>query len=143
MEPAYAAARSDLKSIFDGSEFLVDYPLRLVEATRWREVSDTEEYEYRDLRGDHHLVPLEQGQTQRQRLEHGSLYVATRRGQLFKLSPALVRASCPHCRAPATFCFDKLDRETGAPVYRALEHRHAAIRPELAEELKQVGLVPG
>jgi hypothetical protein len=142
MESAYLAARSDLEWVLDGADFLVDYPLRLIEATRWREIVNAEDYDYRDLRGDHPLVPLEHGQVEAQRLEPGSLYVGTRRDRLFKLSPALVRASCPHCRAPATFCFDKLDRETRAPVFRALEHRHTAVRPDLADELKAIGLVP-
>jgi hypothetical protein len=142
MESAYIAARSDLEWVLDGADFLVDYPLRLIEATRWREILNSEDYDYRDLRGDHHLVALESGQIQGQRLEPGSLYLGTRRTRLYKLSPALIRASCPHCRAPATFCFDKLDRETGAPVFRALEHRHTAARPDLADELKAIGLVP-
>jgi hypothetical protein len=51
LESAYRKARADLTTLFEGADFLVDYPLRLIEETRWRVVDESTEYDYRDLRG--------------------------------------------------------------------------------------------
>jgi hypothetical protein len=135
-EAAYHEARSDLELLFAGADFFVEYPLRFVEATRWRSADDSTEYDYRDLRGDHDLVPLELGHVVSHRVEQGSLYVATRRQEIHRVTPVLVRAACPQCTTRHTFCFDRLERGSGAPVYRGLEHRHSATRPDLADDLK-------
>jgi hypothetical protein len=138
---AHAQARADLTSLFEDADFVVDYPLRLIEETRWRAVDESTAYDYRDLRGDHPLVPLEHARAGTYRLETGSLYVATRRGELHRVTPVLARAACPRCNATATFCFDKLDRASRRPIYRALEHRHSAERPDLKDDLKAIGLL--
>jgi hypothetical protein len=105
-------------------------------------VDDSTEYDYRDLRGDHHLVPLERGRVASHKVEQGSLYVATRRDQLHRVTPILVRTECPQCTAPHTFCFDKLDRASGEPIYRGLEYRHSSTRPDLADDLRLTGFMP-
>jgi len=138
---AYGQARADLTTLFEAADFLVDYPLRLIEGTRWREVDQATDYDYRDLRGDHPMVPLETDRAATYRIESGSLYFGTRRRDLYRVSPLLVRMSCPRCLAPATFCFDKLNRATRAPVYRALEHRHTAECADLAEALRAIGFL--
>jgi hypothetical protein len=78
IEPAFEDRRADLELLLDQAELFAEYPLRLIEATRWRELNQVLQYDYRDLRGDHPLVPLEQGQASTHRLEAGSLYLAAR-----------------------------------------------------------------
>jgi hypothetical protein len=57
IEPAFEDARADLELLLDQAELFAEYPLRLIEATRWRELNQVLQYDYRDLPGDHPLVP--------------------------------------------------------------------------------------
>jgi hypothetical protein len=140
LEAAFDEARSDLETLFAGAEFFIEYPLRQVVAMRWRAVDDSYEYDFRDLRGDHHLVPTQRSQTAAQ-VEEGSLYVATRRGELCRVTPVLVRSNCSQCQASHTFVFDRLDAESLEPVFRGLEHRHALKLPDMGDDLRAVGLL--
>jgi hypothetical protein len=137
--PAFEDSRADLELLLDRAELFAEYPLQLIEATRWRELNQALEYDYRDLRGDHPLVPLEQGRASTHRLEAGSLYLPARTGKLHQATPFLLLASCPQCGRPSTFSLDRL--HAGAPVLKSLEHGHTLERPELRAELEAVELL--
>jgi hypothetical protein len=138
---AFSDSKADLEILFEGADFLADYPLRLVERVRWREVDESVHYDFRDLRGDHPLVPVERTNASTHRLEEGSLYFVARGGTLHRVTPVLVRANCPHCGNASTFSLDRYRRADDTPILKALEHRHTVERPDLAEELRGVGLL--
>jgi hypothetical protein len=138
---AFGGATADIAVLLEGADFLADYPLRMIEATKWRELDGRLEYEFRDLRGDHPLVPQGIAIAGTPRLESQSLYFAARDGSLCRVTPFLIRAVCPNCGNPSTFCLDRYRAGDGVPVVRALEHRHTMERPDLLDEFRAAGLL--
>ena len=65
---------ADLEVLLQSVEFLVDYPLRLIEETRRDSLSGLTEIDFRDLMGDHPLVPLDSDQHESAEIEKGSVY---------------------------------------------------------------------
>jgi hypothetical protein len=135
-------ARRAIEALLGSAELLADYPLRLITRTRWREHLERMDYEYRDLRGDHPVVPLAEGSASTSRVETDSLYFVTRGGELHGASPFLLFDDCPTCGQASTFALDRYRLPEGIPDLRALEHGHTVERPDLADELRSVGMVP-
>jgi hypothetical protein len=60
---AYKNALGHLEQLYEASSWLCRYPLILLEETKWDSYADVGKYVYRELRGDHHLVPQHVGET--------------------------------------------------------------------------------
>jgi hypothetical protein len=73
---------------------------------------------YRQLVGDHAIVPHQSTEHHDNDLEQGSLYIIDSESQWHLLRPFLVGRGCPVCKNWSTF---HADRERGALVIKSLE----------------------
>lgn len=135
----YEGCREDLKVFLAGIEFLAEYPLRLIETVAPDTFDECVRYTYRDLVGDHPLVPSERAmQPGLEHLEAGSLYVQDASKHLLLMRPLLTHRACPECGRLSTFFLDHIDRNGGL-VVKSLEHGHTAVQPELLGPFQRIG----
>jgi hypothetical protein len=137
----FKEAKSDLDTLYKSMDFLTDYPLRYVENTSRDSILKKTLYSFRELRGDHPLVPLAQDVSTDPELEAGSLYLVDRQKKLHLLRPLLIRKECPECGTWATFYLDQFDAASNTPILKSMEHGHTLSSPELLDPFKQVGLL--
>lgn len=140
LREAYLAARKDLAVLMDASLPLADCALRLVERVDLDSLTGVSRVAYRDMMGDHSLVPSSTLETT-QHLESGSLYLVDRDGVHHLLRPVLLRDGCATCGHEHTFVFDKFVKP-GVAVYRAMEDGHVIERTDQEPALRDVGLPP-
>jgi hypothetical protein len=140
IERALEHARADLLAVLASLEFLGDYPLRYVEHTRWDSLDGCNLYVYRDLMGDHSIVGLATGTTDRNDLEEGSLYVVGAGEELVLLRPLVTRKRCT-CGAESIFILESVS-ETGRVVMRSLVDGHRIEEMASAQVIAALGLVP-
>ena len=139
---AFIEAKADLELLLAAAEWISDYPLRLVTDTRWDSYTRTANTTYRELMGDHAVVPTTVSQLN-EHVETGSLYVVDRVDIYHLLRPIVLANTCTICGVFSTFAFDRWDTTYQRPEYRALEHGHSVPRPEQTDALQAVELVPG
>jgi len=138
---ALEAARGDVQVLLAAAEFLTEYPLRLVIETQWDGFESRAIYTYRDLIGDHLLVPKGSAATSQAGLESHSLYAVVPGGDLLLLRPLLLRETCPECGVDDLFLID-LPRPDGPSVFRALDHGHTLEADRLQAGFRSIGLLP-
>jgi hypothetical protein len=137
---AHAEAQAELAALAGSLRFLTDYSLRYIERVQIDTFADATTYDYRDLAGDHPLVPLQRGERHQGTIESGSLYLRDLRGKMHLLRPFMLRAACPTCGRPATF---HLDTYSGAKAaYRSFEHGHTLDGKNQLGALQSIGLIP-
>lgn len=132
----------DLEILLRSAEFLTEYPLRYIETTRRDSLRHTTEYEYRELMGDHPLVPLQTSQSADAELEAESLYLTDRTGALHLMRPLLLRQECPICGSWATFYLDTYDREGDICSMKSMEHGHTVQDQTVSNAFRAIGLLP-
>jgi hypothetical protein len=142
----FVAAVADLEALLQAAEFLSEYPLYYIEQTSVDSLAGINTYTYRQLMGDHPLVPLRSAQTESFALEAHSLYLVDRGGSLHLLRPLLVRRQCPSCGVWATYYLDTYERRSSQCVLKPMEHGHDAGSPSLqdanlAPAFRAVGLL--
>jgi hypothetical protein len=131
-------ARTELRTLITAADFIVDMPLILAESDEWDELSDKGRVIYRQLSGDHAVVPVQSMRSDR-RVERHSLYLLDAERGLHLLRPFLIAMQCPICRNPSTFHVDRLT--TAGPEVKSLEDGHTTTRPDLHDALTQAGLI--
>lgn len=138
---AIEVAFTDLTCLVEHARFLADLPLLEVTDVRWDAFTRTAHLEYRELAGDHHVVPTRTMTSRSNDIETGSLYLRDTEGALHLLRPFLIGRDCPVCRNWSTFHIDRAPR--GAVVFKCLEHGHVLedTSPDTLRLLGQVGLV--
>ncbi|MGV9617269.1 hypothetical protein [Nocardia xishanensis] len=132
-------AARDLKVLVEAAQFLADWPLVQVTAVRRDTLTRTSHIDYRELMGDHPIVPTNSAQHYDSELEVDSLYLRGPDQRLHLLRPYLIGRDCPICRIWSTFHVDKVPTTT--VVYKSLEHGHTVQEPALSTALKIVGLL--
>lgn len=140
--PAFEEAKNDLVSLLSATEFLSEYPLRYVDRTQADTIQDRLTYWYRDIMGDHPLVPVEKETTAPKTLEAGSLYLVDRSGSLHLLRPLLDRRRCPVCGTWSTFFLDSYLNGEDACVLKSMEHPHTTKDKEIYEAFQKIGILP-
>ncbi len=138
---AYEEARQELTVLMQASEPLADYPLRLIERVELDSLTGLSRVAYRDLMGDHSVVPPARLETT-ESLEVGSLYLCDRDGRHHLLRPVLLRAGCPTCDHQHVFVFDKFAGKSAEPTYRSMDDGHVIAQAGQAAALRAVGLLP-
>ena len=133
---------TDLEILLRSAEFLTEYPLRYIEATRRDSLQHATEYEYRELMGDHPLVPLQKAQSTDAELEARSLYLVDRNSILHLMRPLLLRQECPVCGSWATFYLDTYDRESDTCSMKSMEHGHSVQDQRISSAFRALGLLP-
>jgi hypothetical protein len=122
-------------------EFLSEYPMRYVERTQRDSMRQVTYYDYRDLRGDHPLVPLSYEETEEPELEAQSLYLVDRVGGLHLLRPLLSRRECPDCGNWATFHLDTYKKKPDLSVLKSMECGHTVEDLSISAAFKHIGLL--
>lgn len=141
MARAFDEQLKNLETLYSAMEFLTDYSLIAVEDVRPDTLRHVTEYSYRDLKGDHALVPVRHDGMTEAAIEKGSLYLCGKKDQLLLLRPLLQRVECPVCRNISTFYLDSYDKKTGICSLKSMEHGHPLTDKSIASPLKQVGLL--
>ncbi|MBO2437286.1 hypothetical protein J4557_07115 [Actinomadura nitritigenes] len=138
---AIQAAFADLTILTDRARFLADLPLLHLTDVRWDTLERTALVHFRELMGDHPVVPTKTMAVPRNDLEKGSLYMRDSGHQLHLLRPFLVGQVCPVCRTWSTFHVDRVPGE--AVLLKSLEHGHIFRdhSPAMSAALSGVGLL--
>lgn len=142
VEPAFEEAKEDLLNLLEAAEFLSEYPLRYIDRTKADTIQDRLTYWYRDVMGDHPLVPVECEATEPKTLEAESLYLVDRSGTLHLLRPLLDRRRCPVCGTWSTFYLDSYQDDDHACVMKSMEHSHTTSDEDIYEAFQKIGLLP-
>lgn len=132
-------AAKDLRVLLDAARFLTDWPLVQVTAVRRDSLTKRSHIEYRELMGDHPVVPVSSAEHTDNELEVGSLYLRGPEQRLHLLRPYLIGKDCPLCRNWSTFHVDRATE--GTAVLKSLEHGHTTSDPTLSDVLQIVGLL--
>ena len=134
--------RSDLELFLAGIEFVTEYPLRLIERVRRDTILKRTEYQYRELVGDHPLVPLQTGHSSEAELEE-SLYLTGRSGVLLLARPFMNLIECPQCKRWSVFYLDKYSKKENKCFLKSMEHGHPAEGDaSIVAAFQHVGLLP-
>ena len=139
---AFKQAKADLLTFLDAAEFASDYPLRYIELTKADTLQNLLTYSYRDVMGDHPLVPIKKDTIEPKTLEAESLYLVDRSGNLHLLRPLLLRQRCPHCGTWSTFYLDSYDADDHTCTLKSMEHAHTDRDNDVHRAFKQIGLLP-
>ena len=135
-------ALQSLLELYSGCEWLVDYPIRLVEDVHWDSYSASGYYRFRELMGDHYLVPQRSDATDTPALDRSHLYIRDRTGKLLLLSPLVLWHECDHCHVPSAFVLDAYDAKDRTCRLRATDHNHAIVRSDVVPPFTSLGLLP-
>ena len=135
-------ARDALLVLLEAAEFLSEYPLRYIDRTKADTLEETVTYWYRDVMGDHPLVPVEHETRDAQTIEAGSLYLVDRSNTLHLLRPFLDRRRCPECGTWSTFFLDSFDASDHSCRLKSMEHSHTTRDSEIRRAFEYVGLLP-
>jgi hypothetical protein len=138
---AYDEALKTLEILLKSAEFVSEYPLRYIEDTKRDSIKKVTNYSYRDLMGDHPLVPIKTAQTTDPELEASSLYLVDRDGKLYLLRPLLSRRQCPECGTWATFYLDSYKKSGDSVLLKSMEHGHSALDPSVAPIFRDWGVL--
>ena len=132
-------ALADLTTLYRAASFLADLPLMHITSARWDGFKRLATVRYRELMGDHPVVPTRTITYGEPLIEEDSLYVTDGQRRLCLLRPFLSGSVCPRCRNWSTFHID--GSADGKIEYKSLEHGHPKEDPLLDEALPYVGLL--
>lgn len=113
-----------LRVLLEAVEFLAEYPLRYIEETQRDSITGITRYRYREIIGDHVLVPILETETTTTEVEAHSLYLVDRSGELHLIRPFLTRRECPTCGRWEIFFLDRFDGKRGDCTLKSMEKGH-------------------
>jgi hypothetical protein len=138
----FEECRSDLELFLEGIEFITEYPLRLIERAKRDTIRKRTAYQYRELIGDHPLVPIQTAETSQAELEE-SLYLADRNGTLHLLRPFMNWIECPQCKRSSVFYLDRYSKKESKCFLKSMEHGHPTeVDASIVAAFQHVGLLP-
>ncbi len=140
--PAFDQALQYLQELYGTCEWLIDYPVRLVEDVNWDSYSESGVYRFRELMGDHYLVPQRSQATETPALDRGRLYIRDRTGKLLLLSPLVLWHECNYRHLPSAFVLDAFDANQGSCCLRATDHNHTVVRTDVVRPFTSLGVLP-
>ena len=132
---------ADLEVLLESSEFLVEYPLRLIEETKRDSLSGRTQIHYRHLMGDHPLVPLNSDDQESSEIEADSVYVLDRLGSYHLARPWLSWRTCQTCQRPATFHVERYNSKNDSVTLKSLEHGHTMDDKSLGSAFRKLGFL--
>jgi hypothetical protein len=138
----FARALEHLGDLYGACEWLIDYPVRLVEQVQWDSYASSGVYRFRELMGDHYLVAQRSRTTDTSVLDAGRLYIRDRTGELLLLSPLVLWHECDHCHLPSAFVLDAFDASTRRCRLRATDHNHTVMRADVVQPFASLRLLP-
>jgi hypothetical protein len=138
----FESAKEELLELLGAAEFLSEYPLRYVERTKADVIENRLTYRYREVMGDHPLVPVQEETIDQTTLESESLYVVDRSGDLHLLRPLLDRRRCPVCGTWSTFYLDSYLDDEDACRLKSMEHGHTTTDEGVYKAFQKIGVLP-
>ena len=138
---AFEIAKSELSTLLQAVEFIAEYPLRYISTTHRDTLQGITRYEYRELMGDHALVPFAQSETPDAEIEAGSLYLRDRADRLRLLRPLLIGRECPICHSWGTFYLDSCQKGGASVTLKGMEHGHTWEDVDLVPIFRYTGLI--
>lgn len=136
---AVDAALADLSTLYQAASFLSDLPLVHVTDVRWNSFERRATVSYRELTGDHPVVPTRKMTYGDPGIEKGSAYVLDGQRRLWLLRPFLSGITCPRCRNWTLFHIDGMVGEK--VMYKCLERGHTIYDAALDDSLRHVGIL--
>jgi hypothetical protein len=136
---AVESSLADLTTLYRAASTLSDLPLIHVTAVRWDSFRELATVNYRELMGDHPVVPTRTITYDYPGIEVESLYVVDGHRRLCLLRPFMTGRACPKCRNWSTFHLDGSD--DGKVIYKSLEHGHPIEDATLDDWFRHVGLL--
>lgn len=133
---------ADLEVLLQAVEFVAEYRLRLIEETKWDSLSRLMQIGFRDLMGDHRLVPIGSDEHESSEIETGSVYFLDRAGRYYLARPWLSWRTCPECQRPATFYVERYDSKGDTVTLKSLEHGHAMVDQNVGAVLRRLDFFP-
>ena len=130
---------ADLTTLYQAASFLSDLPLIHVTAVHWDSFQKIATVSYRELIGDHPVVPTRTITYDQPGIEVESLYIIDGQRMLYLLRPFVIGTACPKCRNWSTFHIDGIANRKVS--FKSLEHGHPMEDPTLDYALKHVGLL--
>jgi hypothetical protein len=130
---------ADRTMLFQAASFLLDLPLIHVTAVGWDSLQKLATVSYRELMGDHPVVPTSNITYDEPGIEVGSMYMIDGQRKLHLLRPFLTGRICPKCRNWSTFHTEGTSK--GEVSYKSLEHGHPIKDTALDGSLSLVGLI--
>jgi len=132
-------SKVDLTTLYQAASFLSDLPLIHVTAVHWDSFRRLATVSYRELMGDHPVVPTRTITYAEPDIEVGSVYIVDGQRRLCLLRPFVTGRICPKCGIWSTFHID--GSVEGKVTYKSLEHGHAIEDVTLDDSLRHVGLL--
>lgn len=139
---AFEEAKEKLLELLGAAEFLSEYPLRYVERTKADVIENRLTYKYREVMGDHPLVPVQEETIDQTTLESESLYIVDRSDGLHLLRPLLDRRRCPVCGTWSTFYLDSYLDDEDACRLKSMEHGHTTTDEGVYKAFQKIGVLP-
>jgi len=138
---ATTAALADLVLLLKAARFLADWPLLYITDVHWDTLTRTATVDYREMTGDHPVVPTRTMTVSRNDLETDSLYLRDSGHELHLLRPFLTGRDCPSCYLWSTFHVDRAPKDK--IILKSLEHGHILTddTPDLRASLQHVHLL--
>lgn len=139
----FEKAKIELGNLLSSLDFLTDYPLHYIVDTKRDSFQGVTRFDYRQMMGDHALVPVSQGHVDDPEIEKGSLYLADRTGHLHLLRPLLIGRHCPECQTWSSFFLDsaKVGQNKHEIIMKSMEHGHTWDAPETLDAFKNWGMI--
>lgn len=134
-----ASAREDLASLMISARVLADMPLLHVASFQWDTLVSRGSIRYRELMGDHPVVPTRIMDHETNDVEADSLYLLDEQRAMHLLRPYLIGRRCPTCKNWSTFHVDRVP--DGKPSLKSLEHGHTVEDISITEPLRHVDLL--
>lgn len=117
-------SRAALLVLLEAVEFWAEYSLRYIEETQRGSITGITRYRYREIVGDHVLVPILETETTITEVEAHSLYLVDRSGELHLIRPFLTRRECPTCGRWEIYFLDRFDVKRGVCTLKSMEKGH-------------------
>ena len=132
------AVLHDFTILVEQAQFLADWHLASVDASRWDTFEQRAEVRYRPMMGDHPVVPPRGVTYPDSNLESDSLYLIDSEDKWHLLRPFLIGRDCTKCKTWSTFHADMYE---GKLAIKSLEHGHTDDGLWLADALRYVYLL--
>ena len=131
----------DLERLLQSAEFLTEYPFRFINETKRDSLSGLTRIGYRDLMGDHVLVPLVWDEHESCEIEAESVYFVDRVGRYHLARPWLVWMTCPERRLKGAFHLERYDKKCDTVILKSLEHGHTMVDERLGSVFRALGFL--
>ncbi|WP_157570785.1 restriction endonuclease [Microtetraspora malaysiensis] len=132
-------ALAELTTLMNSALVLADLPLVQLTSVRWDSFRRVSTVQFRELMGDHPVVPSQYLEYASSELEVDSLYVLDEQHRLHLLRPYLIGSDCPKCHMWSTFHIEGVHQDR--VKLKSLENGHTLDREGVAHVFRSVDFI--